>query len=118
MMLCKLAFYLPQASHHPLPPLPHYTRRKLSREQADDVDAFGFPDDGYDYRLGPLQHANTPLVTRNVPYFFHSRHMRNSGGGVFIPPVDVSHVVKPREQTKEEIEVWGGVFATTRPTTP
>jgi hypothetical protein len=31
--------------------------------------------------------------------------MRNSGGGVFIPPVDVSHVVKPREQTKEEIEV-------------
>lgn len=54
MMLCKLAFYLPQASHHPLPPLPHYARRKLSREQADDVDAFGFPDDGYDYRLGPL----------------------------------------------------------------
>jgi hypothetical protein len=25
-------------------------RRKLSREQAEDVDAFGFPDDGYDYR--------------------------------------------------------------------
>jgi hypothetical protein len=31
--------------------------------------------------------------------------MRNSGGGVFIPPVDVSHIMKPREQTKEEIEV-------------
>jgi hypothetical protein len=31
--------------------------------------------------------------------------MRNSGGGVFIPPVDVSNVVKPRQQTKEEIEV-------------
>ena len=34
-----------------------------------------------------------------------SRHLRNSGGGVFIPPVDVSNIVKPREQTTEELEV-------------
>ncbi len=31
--------------------------------------------------------------------------MRNSGGGIFIPPIDVSHIVKPRQQSKEEIEM-------------
>jgi hypothetical protein len=31
--------------------------------------------------------------------------LRNSGGGIFIPPIDVSHVVKPRPQSKEEIEM-------------
>ena len=38
------------ASDEPKQPHTLRIRRKLSREQAEDVDAFGFPDDGYDYR--------------------------------------------------------------------
>ena len=40
---------------------PHtlHIRRKLSREQAEDVDAVGFPDDGYDYRWPRAAKNNT-----------------------------------------------------------
>ena len=59
-----------------------------------------------DMTIGDLNrqnlHANFPILLDRE---LHSRHMRNSGGGVFIPPVDVSHIVKPREQTTEELEV-------------